>query len=118
MAGRHGRWAEFNPVQKAFRTVGLVRGEQPYALVVDDCRKDDGEHLYEWLMQVPDDVKLDVERASVGLGEANTRSLRNRPDRSTGDRLDDLLVDRVPEVATGRTAAAARPWRTAVVRRR
>jgi hypothetical protein len=48
-----------NPVQYAFRTATLVRGEQPYAMIVDDIRKDDQPHHYEWLMQTPDD--LDVE---------------------------------------------------------
>jgi hypothetical protein len=38
----------FNPVQYAFRTAGLVRGKHPYALIVDDEKKDDREHLYQW----------------------------------------------------------------------
>jgi hypothetical protein len=32
-------------------------------LIVDDYRKDDSEHLYQWLMQVPDDVQV-VERSA------------------------------------------------------
>ncbi|HVU37589.1 MAG TPA: hypothetical protein VHC95_04600 [Opitutales bacterium] len=38
----------FNPVQYAFRTAGLVRGPHPYGLVVDDIKKDDQSHLYQW----------------------------------------------------------------------
>jgi hypothetical protein len=57
-AGRHGHWRDHNPVQYAYRTAGLVRGEHPYALIIDDYRKDDGRHLYQWLMQVPEDVKI------------------------------------------------------------
>ena len=56
--GRHGHWREHNPVQYAYRTAGLVRGKHPYALIVDDYRKDDAEHRYDWLMQVPDDVQI------------------------------------------------------------
>lgn len=47
-----------NPVQKAIRSVALVRGPHPYALVVDDIRKDDAAHLYEWIMMTPNDVEL------------------------------------------------------------
>jgi hypothetical protein len=63
--GRHGHWREHNPVEYAYRTAGLVRGEHPYALIVDDYRKDNQEHLYQWLMQVPEDVRI-VSR-SVGI---------------------------------------------------
>jgi hypothetical protein len=56
--GRHGHWREHNPVQYAYRSAGLVRGEHPYALIVDDYRKDDREHLYQWLMQIPNDVHI------------------------------------------------------------
>ncbi|MFG0247910.1 MAG: hypothetical protein ACF8OB_03410 [Phycisphaeraceae bacterium JB051] len=48
-----------NPVRYAFRTATFVRGEQPYVLIVDDIRKDDDVHLYEWLMQVPDDLVIE-----------------------------------------------------------
>jgi hypothetical protein len=47
-----------NAVEVAYRSAGLVRGLRPYALIVDDRRKDTGEHLYEWLMQVPDGVRI------------------------------------------------------------
>jgi hypothetical protein len=47
-----------NPVQKAFRTAGLVRGEHPYVLIIDDIRKDDGLHTYDWNMVVDSDLEL------------------------------------------------------------
>ena len=50
-----GLW---NPVQKAFRTAALVRGKHPYVLMVDDIRKDDASHLYEWAMQLPPDLEI------------------------------------------------------------
>lgn len=52
-----------NPVASAFRTAGLVRGPHPYALVLDDVDKGDGRaHDYDWVMQVPNSVRLaDIE---------------------------------------------------------
>jgi hypothetical protein len=40
--------APFNPMQYVFRTAALVRGEHPYAVVLDDLRKDAAPHLYQW----------------------------------------------------------------------
>jgi len=48
----------YNAVAKAFRTGLLVRGSQPYVLIVDDVRKDDAPHEYAWYMQVAADVDL------------------------------------------------------------
>jgi len=48
--------AEWNPVEYAYRTAGIVRGEHPYAIVVDDIKKDSQKHIYEWQMQIPDGV--------------------------------------------------------------
>jgi hypothetical protein len=47
-----------DPVQRAFRTAGLVRGPHPYALIVDDIQQDTEPHLYKWLMQTADDLEL------------------------------------------------------------
>ena len=47
-----------NPVQYAFRSAGLIRGPHPYAVVLDDLNKDAKKHRYDWLMQVPDNVRL------------------------------------------------------------
>ena len=40
--------APFNPMQRVFRTVGLVRGKHSYGFVVDDVKKDAAPHLYQW----------------------------------------------------------------------
>lgn len=45
-------------MEYVFRTAGLVRGKYPYAMVIDDAKKDEAQHLWEWLMQTPDDVEL------------------------------------------------------------
>ena len=47
-----------NEVAHAYRTAIMVRGEHPYVLIVDDVRKDDREHLYEWLLQLAPDLEL------------------------------------------------------------
>jgi hypothetical protein len=46
------------PVQKAFRTAGIVRGAEPYAIVVDDIRKDDTVHHYDWTLQLEHDIQI------------------------------------------------------------
>ncbi len=45
-----------NPVEKAFRTAGLVRGKHPYALVIDDIKKDDQLRTYDWNMMLDPDI--------------------------------------------------------------
>ena len=46
------------PVEYAFRTAGLVKGKHSYSLIVDDLKKDNQEHLYEWNLPMPMDVEL------------------------------------------------------------
>lgn len=46
------------PVQKAFRTAGLVRGPAPYALVIDDIRVDDQIHRYDWSLALERDIQI------------------------------------------------------------
>jgi hypothetical protein len=55
---RQNRWSPYNPVEYAYRTAGLVRGKHPYVLIIDDYKKDAEPHLYEWLMQIQDDVNI------------------------------------------------------------
>jgi HEAT repeat protein len=54
----HSVWTPWNPVERAYRTAGLVRGDHPYVLIMDDIKKDDRVHLYKWIMQVPDDLNV------------------------------------------------------------
>jgi hypothetical protein len=44
--------APFNPMQRVFRTTAVVRGNHPYAVVVDDVKKDDQVRRYEWVSPV------------------------------------------------------------------
>jgi hypothetical protein len=45
-------------VRYAFRTAGIVRGDHPYALVVDDIRKDSMRRGYEWIMTLEPDIQI------------------------------------------------------------
>ena len=40
---------EYNPVQRAYRSAILVKGEYPFVLIVDDIQKDDEAHEYAWV---------------------------------------------------------------------
>lgn len=57
-----------------------MRGERPYALLVDDVRKDGRERAYDWHMQVPDDVEF-LPRAdgSALLVERGEEPTHDRP---------------------------------------
>ena len=62
----------YNPVTKAFRSTIMVRGKHPYVIIVDDVKKDDKPHTYDWRMQLPTDVKMIRQNGNdVILGETN-----------------------------------------------
>ena len=49
----------YNPMQKVVRNIGLIRGNKPMVLVVDDIQKDNSVHKYEWLGQMARDLTID-----------------------------------------------------------
>ena len=49
------RW---NDMEYVYRTLHLARGEHPYVLIVDDLKKDDAPHQYDWNFALPGDVRL------------------------------------------------------------
>ena len=51
-------YRSWNPMEQAYRTVHLARGEFPYVLTLDDARKDDRQHLFEWNITLPDNAEL------------------------------------------------------------
>lgn len=56
-------------MEYAFRTAGLVRGNHPYALVIDDYRKDPAgqsgtEHEYDWHFIMQPDLSIESQDAS------------------------------------------------------
>lgn len=48
----------YNTVERAIRTGMLIKGTNPYVLIFDDIKKDEQRHLYEWYMQVADDLEI------------------------------------------------------------
>jgi hypothetical protein len=40
--------ALFNPMHFVYRSVGLVRGKHAYGIIIDDLKKDENTHLYQW----------------------------------------------------------------------
>jgi hypothetical protein len=50
-------WLPFHPVQRAFRTTGLVRGNHNYVLITDDFQQDSAEHDYQFGISLEDDLE-------------------------------------------------------------
>jgi len=65
----------FNPMRYVYRSVALVRGDHPYGVIVDDVRKDDREHLYQWTAMLAPGVW----RADVAGLEVNQLALACDP---------------------------------------
>lgn len=80
---------EYNPMEKVYRTVAMVRGEKPFVLIADDLKKDDDEHQFEWLAQIARDLTIDT--MIVNLNNENYRNdvILKEPE-ATGNRR--LLV--------------------------
>lgn len=73
VAGEFSRnfWYPRFPVERAFRTAGMVRGTHSYGLVIDDYQKDQERQFYKWHFPVqPDLVMLSQTDDSILLGEA------------------------------------------------
>ncbi len=62
----------FNPMEKVMRTVAMVKGENPFVLVVDDLKKDANTHNFKWLAQLARD--LTIEETVVNLNNDNYRN--------------------------------------------
>ncbi len=88
--------APWNPMQYVFRTVGLVRGGQSYGIVIDDLKKDDKLHLYQWVMMLNNGVwqaeVAGVPPGALVLGQSpeNSKSDHTTIQPKAGDAL--LLV--------------------------
>ena len=73
----------FNPMQFVYRTVGLVRGQHPYGVVIDDLKKDNQNHLFQWTAMLNGGVwQADVpglSQGQVALAYRKTESGQNVP---------------------------------------
>ncbi|MBC8875101.1 MAG: hypothetical protein H8E44_37240 [Planctomycetes bacterium] len=113
-----------NPVEFCWRTGVLVRGLHPYAIIVDDVKKDDQQRTYDWYMQIPDDVEFVPQaNGNVLLIERSEQRTYDRP--NVGSRR--LLVSplgpgkptiRLEEYTSGISRGVAHKARRLVVSRK
>jgi hypothetical protein len=96
------------PVQKAFRSLALVRGANPFVVIADDIRRDDAEHFYEWRMILPENVEAhDLKGSDIILGpvsaEHDTKLRGDSVYKDTGRPLaargTPMLLVRILEIA-------------------
>lgn len=72
VAGEFSRstWSPRFPVERAFRTAGLVRGKHAYGLVIDDFQVDGEPHYYKWHFPVQPDLYIQSQaKDSIILAE-------------------------------------------------
>ena len=93
------RRIKHNTVQKAFRTAGLIKSDNPYMIVVDDIKKNNEENLYEWLMMTPFDLEvISIKNDEITLGESSVNHDnydRNRKVTRTIKKGEPLLLVKV-----------------------
>lgn len=67
------RYRQWNQVERVLRTVQLARGRYPYLLVIDDVRKDERMHLFDWVLNMNRSIKLlKSDKDDLILGEEGT----------------------------------------------
>ena len=76
-------YKSWNPMKRAYRTVHLARGTNPYVLVLDDAQKDSEAHGFEWNITVP---------AEAELIDAETPEVVFQNTEPSHSREDDLLL--------------------------
>ncbi|MEI7948053.1 MAG: hypothetical protein WCJ02_15235 [bacterium] len=79
--------APYNPMEYVFRSTALVRGEQPYGLVIDDLKKDEQNHLYQWTAMLGGGV---WQTDTAGLAE-NQMVLAKREELATYPEVRPLI---------------------------
>lgn len=96
----------YNPMRQVYRTAGLVRGVKPYALVIDDVRKDDSTHTYKWLASIAEDLTI-VTGASLPPGSDPATDIVLQEPAATGNRrllVRILRANGTPVLSTALTA--------------
>jgi hypothetical protein len=82
-------------VQYAWRTAGVVRGQHPYALVLDDIRKDDTSHDYTWYLPTEYDVQI-VKRETNASGGLDLLLTGDDPSQTNAPRVSMNLKPPLP----------------------
>lgn len=69
-----------NPVEYCWRTGVMVRGENPYAIIVDDVKKDDKDRAYDWYMPIAADLEfIPLANGGAMLVEKDEEQTYDRP---------------------------------------
>jgi hypothetical protein len=58
-------------VEKAYRTLSMIKSGNPYLLVVDDFKMDSTAHHYRWITQLANDITID--ETIINLNNSNYR---------------------------------------------
>lgn len=93
----------YNPMRQVYRTLGLVRGVRPYALVIDDAQKDSARHTYTWLAQMPTDLSI-FTGSDLDAGLNPATDIEMKEPATTGNRrllVRILRADGTPAQAAG-----------------
>lgn len=86
------------PVQKAYRTAGLIRGDHPYILVIDDIKKDDTIHHYDWTLALENDIQI-VKVTQTNAHELDVILTGFDPDQSQPRSKEALTATLAPDTA-------------------
>ena len=101
------------PVLHARRQLMLVRGAQPYVLIVDDIRKDQNQHTYSWLLHSAEGNRLEGDPDSnsariIGAARGATCHIRFLRPESGLTLQSTLARDKLPLLTATTTAANPR----------
>ena len=73
----------WNTMEQAYRTVQVAKGDNPYVLVIDDAKKDNQLHQFDWNISVPVDAVL----ADVATPEVQFQNTE-----PSDNRMDDIVL--------------------------
>jgi hypothetical protein len=76
-----------NDVDHVFRTLHMTKGDTPYVLIVDDVRKDDRVHQYDWCLHLERDIVLHEADSAV-----RNRFLPNLGEDPANRNATDLIL--------------------------
>ena len=79
----------YNPMQKVFRTIGMIKGSHPMVLIADELKKDESSHRYDWITQITNDLVVDTTVISLNPNNHRYDIILKEPE-ATGNRR--LLV--------------------------
>jgi len=73
----------WNTMEQAYRTVQVAKGDNPYVLVIDDAKKDNQLHQFDWNISVPVDAVL---------ADVSTPEVQFQNTEPSDNRMDDIVL--------------------------